>query len=101
MPSARSARRALAAAALALAACAGTQEPTAILGLQSAQQAALTACRDRLQAKACAGREDQAACWDELAAAYGRIGEDGARRQFLIGRGCPSPRVDAWLPDAR
>jgi hypothetical protein len=88
----------LALVALVLTACASQPRP---FGLSSVADAARDACYEPIQAKACGDRTDAAACWEEVAAAYGALPDDAARKRFLVDAGCPSPTVETWLPDPR
>jgi hypothetical protein len=82
-------------------ACAAAPHPGQLLGLSSAEENALQECRAPVHAKLCGARRDDPACWDEVAAAYAALPDDPARKRYLIDAGCPSPRVEVWLPDAR
>lgn len=88
-------------AACALAACTGPRGGP-LFGLHGVERAALDDCREPLQAKLCGGApEAVGACWDRVAAAYEERPHTVARKRYLIDNGCPSPTVDAWLPDPR
>jgi hypothetical protein len=86
--------------ALALAACAGSQAGQ-LFGIRGVERAALEECREPVHAKLCAGGDADEACWARVVETYDSLPDIVARKRFLIDAGCPSPRVEAWLPDPR
>lgn len=86
-------------AAAALAACGSPRLGGPFGRMMSVEEAALAECREPLEARLCKDRGPE--CWDEVRARYEGLPEVAARKRFLIDNGCPSPRVEAWLPDYR
>jgi hypothetical protein len=86
--------------AVGLAACAAGQGGQ-LFGLRGVEQAALDECREPVHARLCAGREADGACWNEVVERYEALPDMVARKRFLIDSGCPTQRVEAWLPDPR
>lgn len=91
------------ATACALAGCTVRQDAVreAVFGLQGVEEAAFAECRAPVHAKLCGARPDAEACWEEVKAKYAGLRDTVARKRFLIDSGCPSHRVEAWLPDPR
>jgi hypothetical protein len=88
-------------AAFALAACAAPQPGQFFGGLQGVERAALDECREPVQARLCGAPDAGEACWARVVETYTALPDTVARKRFLIDSGCPSPRVEAWLPDPR
>lgn len=91
------------AAASALGACAVGEGAAkqVVFGLPRVEQAALADCRGVVHARLCGARADGDACWEEVSARYTALRDTVERKRFLVDSGCPSPRVEAWLPDPR